>query len=524
MTTAPSQPRLRDYAIAALLLAALSDTLFFGDFGRPLGLSASLFAALLACAILICNRRFLSGRLATPVLFLLLGFAALLETVDPTSLCLMAVCLALFSMAAAGRLPTSGRVPAALGRFFLDVPSSLPRDNNRRMRAQRRAKQRGYRRHGVAQVWLVWLMPLAFAVGFTLLLAAGNPILDRWLSHFDLSWIVGFLVPSRVGFWLLVAMLTWPFLRPRPRRNMPSRKAPALVGTVSQDDAQLPIDASFWPQHVYGRAAILRALILFNAVFAVQTLLDAAYLWGGFELPDGISYAAYAHRGAYMLVVTALLAAAFVLVALRPGAEAADDRRIRALVYLWIGQNVVLVLSAMLRLDLYVDVYALTHWRLAAFVWMGVVAAGLLLICVRIAGGRSNRWLMGANLCVLALVVAGSCFVDDRALVAGFNVTHSRELSGEGVGLDAGHLVSLGPAAIPAIDRYLAHVAIRSDTAMTLSDARRCLAEAHRLTMQDWRSWTFRGWRLSRYLETHSPAPVPPVSMGPFPPPAAGSY
>ncbi|WP_294642000.1 DUF4173 domain-containing protein [uncultured Aureimonas sp.] len=523
MTTGPSQPRLRDYAIAALLLAGISDTLFFDNLGRPLGLTAPLFAALLASAILVCNRRFLSRSLATPVLLLLLGFASLLEAINLRSLGLTAACLALFSMAAAGRLPAFSQAPAALIRFFLALPLSLPRDNRRRVLAQRRAKQRASAQHMSVQVWLVWLMPLVFAAGFALLLAAGNPILERWLSLIDLSWIVGFLVPGRIGFWLLAAMLTWPFLRPRQRRSVGARKVSALVETISQRDAPLPSHSPLWSQHVYGRAAILRALLLFNAVFAVQTLLDASYLWGGIELPDGISCAAYAHRGAYMLVVTALLAAAFVLVALRPGAEAAGDRRIRGLVFLWIGQNVVLVLSAMLRLELYVDVYALTHWRLAAFVWMGVVAVGLLLICVRIAGGRSNRWLVGANLCVLAIVVAGSCFVDDRALVAGFNVTHSRELSGEGVRLDADHLVSLGPAAIPAMDRYLLHVAIRSYTAMALSDARRSLAEEHRLSMRDWRTWTFRNWRLSRYLETHAPASVPLASMGPFFPPVAGS-
>ena len=56
-----------------------------------------------------------------------------------------------------------------------------------------------------------------------------------------------------------------------------------------------------------------RSLILFNALFAVQTVLDLIYLWGGASLPDGMSHAEYAHRGAYPLVATALLAAAFVL-------------------------------------------------------------------------------------------------------------------------------------------------------------------------------------------------------------------
>ena len=114
-----------------------------------------------------------------------------------------------------------------------------------------------------------------------------------------------------------------------------------------------------------------------------------------------MSYAAYAHRGAYPLIVTALLAAGFVLAALRPGSETSGDPLIRRLVYAWVAQNIVLVISSILRLDLYIGIYALTYWRIAAFVWMGLVAAGLALIIARIALGKSNEWLFSANLLTL---------------------------------------------------------------------------------------------------------------------------
>ena len=49
----------------------------------------------------------------------------------------------------------------------------------------------------------------------------------------------------------------------------------------------------------FGVATILRSLILFNLLFAVQTVLDVTYLWGNATLPADISYASYAHRGAH---------------------------------------------------------------------------------------------------------------------------------------------------------------------------------------------------------------------------------
>src|SRR6202012_4820594 len=108
-----------------------------------------------------------------------------------------------------------------------------------------------------------------------------------------------------------------------------------------------------------------RSVFLFNLLFAVQTLLDAIYLWGDAKLPGGISYADYAHRGAYPLIVTALLAAGFVLAAMRSAGPASKSAIIRPLVYLWTGQNLLLVISSMLRLYRYIEIYMLTGWRVA---------------------------------------------------------------------------------------------------------------------------------------------------------------
>ena len=67
------------------------------------------------------------------------------------------------------------------------------------------------------------------------------------------------------------------------------------------------------------------------------------YLWGNAPCA-GINYASYAHRGAYPLIVTALLAAGFVLPAMKPGGPAEKSTVIRPLVYFWVAQNVLLCL------------------------------------------------------------------------------------------------------------------------------------------------------------------------------------
>jgi len=192
----------------------------------------------------------------------------------------------------------------------------------------------------------------------------------------------------------------------------------------------------------------------------------------------------------------------FVLVAMQPGSATAADRPIRKLVYLWIAQNVVLVISSILRLDLYIGIYSLTYWRVAAFVWMGLVAVGLVLIMARIMLRQSNEWLLGANLLTLSATLYACCFINFAAMIANYNVTHSREVNGGGLGLDLGYLRSLGPAAIPAMDVLLAKAA-RADPGVdqTILAGRASEKNEFLVRRQNWRSWTFRDWRLARYFD-----------------------
>jgi hypothetical protein len=242
----------------------------------------------------------------------------------------------------------------------------------------------------------------------------------------------------------------------------------------------------------------LRSLILFNLLFAVQTALDLIYLWGNGTLPSDITYASYAHRGAYALILTALLAAGFVLAAMRPGGPAEKSKVIRPLVYLFVAQNILLVVSSILRLDLYVQIYLLTHRRVAAFIWMLLVGLGLVLIVARIALERPNSWLIRANLIALAKVLYACSLTNFAAIIADYNVTHSREASGKGVTIDMGYLFQLGPQALPAIDKA---IRIRAFDPILVSH-RDCLAQRQASTMASWRAWGFRSWRLQRYIST----------------------
>jgi hypothetical protein len=474
--------------IVALAVTAFADWLFYD---QKLGISVALFLGMLAGLSLVTNPLHAGLRqslLAAAVL--LVGLASVAEefNVLSASLAVVAVAVAISSLTNPLMEGLRERYDAVqdlllIGpfRIFADIAQSPKLSLS-------------------LKYFTVWVVPLALSCVFLFLFSSANPLIENWVSAIDLKALLSRLSVARLLFWSVTLCVVWPFIYLKWIRK------PSAGPWVNE--AEPPVDA---PSELFGAAAILRSLLLFNLLFAVQTGLDVVYLWGGVALPDGLTYATYAHRGAYPLIATALLAAGFVLAAMRPGGPAERMPVIRVLVFFWIAQNVMLVVSSMLRLDLYVQIYSLTYWRVAAFIWMLLVAAGLVLIVARIAFDRSNTWLVLMNLATLALMAYICAFINFPYVIAAYNVDHSKEVSGNGLALDYSYLVGLGPQAVPAIDRYLA---ARPNSSLSLFDRgqlawnRDQLIKRQLAELDSWRAWSFRGYRLKQYIAAGGLSPA----------------
>jgi len=320
------------------------------------------------------------------------------------------------------------------------------------------------------------IMPVAGGALFLGLFSAANPLISDFLDTFALPSLTNISI-ARGVVWVVVLIMVGASLRPRWRRKLiglPQRKpgapSPALTTSIT------------W------------SLIVFNAVFALQNGLDIAFLWSGAPLPGDMGLAEYAHRGAYPLIVTALLAGLFVLIALQPGSDTARRPLVRRLVVVWIAQNMLLVASSLLRTADYIEAYALTRFRIAAMIWMVLVGVGLLLICWRMLRDKSAHWLIDANVVVALIVLSIVSALDLGAIAASWNVRHAREVGGRGVELDLAYLRSLGAPALVSLvelEQSTPDPVLRDRVA----SVRRGVLARVRWEQNEWRGWTWRNHR-----------------------------
>jgi hypothetical protein len=412
----------------AVLLVILADVLLFeSGFGSVLGIFALAWGALSFSA-----QRSSWRKPASLIAFALAALFGGILTYDPSFLGWVLFCTMLTLAVLLPQIEAAGDGWYWFKRLAFHAagaPFAPLFDLNRLSRARRRPGKRT----SIARLLPNLVLPLAGTAMFLGLFALANPIIAEFLDSIQLGSLTENDV-VRAFFWGAIFILVWSTLRPWRTKHLFNQLVDSEPGRIPGVTV----------------ASVTISLALFNLLFALQNGMDLIYIWGDVRLPEAFTLAEYAHRGAYPLIGTALLAGLFVLVTTHPKSEMAGNGLIRLLIILWIAQNLFLVASTVERTLLYIDSYSLTRLRIAALLWMGLVGIGLVLVTWRMLRGNGIAWLVNGNI-LAALAVLGACtYVDLGEIAARWNVRHAQEVGGEGVHLDLCYLNNLdGSALLP---------------------------------------------------------------------------
>ncbi|MGJ8609858.1 MAG: DUF4153 domain-containing protein [Octadecabacter sp.] len=414
--------------VAALIL--LADFLFWGY--RP-GVSIGVFA--LAVFAVAALRRTAKTSVVKPAILMGVATLPVLEHVQTLSVCI----LVLGGLCALAwlRAPRDGGVGWILAAA-LKLTAGLPLcglnaciDFVRMVRALLGSNAESERLCTKA-IWYKWSVPVGGSLVLGALLMSANPVLEQVALRafrFDLDLLD--TVP-RIMFWGGMGLLIWPLLNPPRPQSALSVSLPNLNQRFG-----------------FNGGSVLRALVVYNCLLGVQSILDLSILFGNVALPDGMSYATYAHRGAYPLMVTAVLAGLFSIAA-RPYLN--EHKALKPLLVLWIGQNIVLSFSAAMRLDLYISEYGLTYLRIYAFIWIGLVGVGLVIVMWHVLRERSSLLLVGRLVGLGCGTLYVCAYINFAGVIAGSTIAHATDAAD----VDWSYLCGLGSTAQRAVVRSLA--------------------------------------------------------------------
>ena len=421
----PAREVFQSSFVGLILLVVLADFLFWGY--RP-GVSLGLFAvAVFAVAAL---RKKSGRRVIKPALLMVFSTLPILEHVQALSVGILMIgglCSIAWLYASQNRgvgWIISGAVKLAAFLPLGGIKACLTALRNLRARS---GLVGGHHGIGSKAFWLRWSLPIGGSLILGSLLLSANPVLETAvlkIFQFDLD--IANTAPRNM-LWGGICLLIWPLLNP------PAPQSPISV-SLPRTNMKFGLNG----------ASVLRSLIVFNIILGVQSMLDISILLGNGALPEGMTYATYAHRGAYPLMVTAVLAGIFA-VASRPYLQ--EHNALQPLLILWVGQNIMLSFSAMLRLDLYIGEYGLTYLRTYASIWIGLVGVGLVVVLWHVWRERPSVLLV-ARLAAMGFgTLYLSAFINFAGIIASTTLARGTETES----VDWLYLCQLGPTAERAV-------------------------------------------------------------------------
>jgi hypothetical protein len=302
------------------------------------------------------------------------------------------------------------------------------------------------------------LIALPLLIVFGALLRAADPIFASIVSipAFDGERFIGHVLTVlfltiAVGGWARAALL--------PKAGESSATSPA----------RFQLDA----------LEITAGLGTLNVLFAAFLLVQLGWFFGGDEFlraRTGLTAAEYARQGFFQMVVVVALVVPLLVATralLAPGARLAQRYMVLSLpIVTMLG---LIMLSAALRLKMYVGYYGLTADRLYALVfmlWLGVV---LTWMSVTVLRGWWRPFLAGIAVSAFATLVGLNVAAPDR-IVARVNLARA-ESTVASRGVDVRYLSQLGGEAVPlAVQAVLSDARPSVNASGSIDRGGRCTA------------------------------------------------
>ena len=174
------------------------------------------------------------------------------------------------------------------------------------------------------------------------------------------------------------------------------------------------------------------ALLMFgvlNLLLLFLNITDFNYLFLEGELPKAITYSDYVHSGVGAVIVSIILAIALIIYYFR-GQMNFDpqSKNIKTLVYIWIAQNMVLILMAAFKNQLYIEAYSMTFLRIGVYYYLGFSILGLLLTLYKIYYHKDTWFLFRSNPFAFYVILVLSCTINWSGMVTNYNLKNSKEV------------------------------------------------------------------------------------------------
>lgn len=245
------------------------------------------------------------------------------------------------------------------------------------------------------------------------------------------------------------------------------------------------------------------SLILLNILLLVINILDVKYVWLAFKFSSDVSLSAYVHEGAGVLIFSIILAMLLLLLFFRGNLNFYKKNKwLKYGAYVWIFQNLFLVISVFIRDYYYISHYGLAYKRIGLLFFLAMVISGLLSVFVKINFTRTTYYLLRLNSWVAILLLVIASTVDWDVTIAKYNLARKTTIP-----IDVPFILSLSDRTLPLLEKN--KDVFEKDT-IGRSPALQLFENRKKMFFKEQQRYTWLSWNVAdaETMQALKPAPM----------------
>lgn len=342
--------------------------------------------------------------------------------------------------------------------------------------------------------YLTYLIPLGIGFIFFTIYKQANPLFEKYTQWINLDFITGKWIFFSFGGLLVVYGLL------RHQRI-------AQLDTL-EDKLTLTIARQDTPTALNERKLVFILFCLLNLMLLLVNGLDVNYLYLGAGLPKGVTHKQFVHNGVGTLMLSIVLGISIILYFFRGALNFGEEHKhLRLLVYLWLLQNLLMVVSTAARNHIYITDALLTYKRIGVYYWLFMAALGLISTIHKVLYTKSAWYMVKNNALFAFVVLIFSAGVDWDKLISDFNLARVPTVAS----LDKRYLISISETNLAQLYRIKSHRDFNTDSSYHYQsyreskntadlDAKLVLFLANNYNT-DWRSFSLRTARVMHEIQ-----------------------
>lgn len=269
----------------------------------------------------------------------------------------------------------------------------------------------------IAQVIKLVIIPVILIVIFTLLYRSSNPIFNEVLEVIDFSFID--------IFWLFTAAIG--------SLIMANIEKPQAIQELTKKDQEIPNELQpkslndLQIKSVQNESQIGLISILCLNLLLVFVLITELLFLTNLNTTQASVLSQAVHQGVYASIASIVIAIGIIAFIYRGDVNfLKNNQKLRALTYIWIILNALLVASIFTKNYLYIDEHGLTHKRIGVIVYLFLTMAGLVTTYLKVNHRLNFVYLIRRNLVISYTTLAFYGLINWSAIITEHNIVEEK--------------------------------------------------------------------------------------------------